>query len=163
MLPVDDRSQSRLQKQVKVLELMATADMFGGTHGAGLGHAKFLQPGSALFEIKVRGQYIKKLFMNMANLNEVGYYAFDARSYDIRDREQYKLNSSAIAKIVDGLWQAWQAEAAHRDQQEDKVSGECEFPNNLRGSVSSFSDSRCYLQKHNGQWHQCMHTDICFK
>ena len=167
LLPIMDRRKSRETNLKDALQIMATADMLGGLHGAGLGHGIFLQHGAPLFEMKDRTRVYNLLYMNMANLNDVGYYAFDTRPFEEsrqNNTQRFYLDENAIEIIADGLWDAWQEEANLLRLQEEEgeeivrqvVNDTCQFPEmeDLVGKVSSFQVSRCYLESRNGKWRQ---------
>ena len=176
LLPIFDRKESRQENLIRALELMSTADLLGGMHGAGLGHTLFLQPGTALFEMKDRIHWRTNLFMNMANLNHdgVGYYAYDTRPTEMPGRQQrFYLNETAISTIAEGLSQAWQDEVKDQtkrlsltaldDAKQNSLldPGTCEFPtDSLADKVSSFESSRCYLVRcRAGRWKQASNYD----
>ncbi|CAB9517536.1 expressed unknown protein [Seminavis robusta] len=168
LLPISNRKNSRESNLVKALRQLARADMLGGLHGAGLGHALFLQQGAAVFEMKDRTHWSSNLFLNMANLNDVGYYAYDTRPMELPGgKQRYLLDGAAIASIKEGLWKAWQDEVKHRVVQathrmeRDEQEGTCKFPfNSLAGNVSSFEHSRCYLVlNRKGRWKQAANAD----
>lgn len=140
---------------------ISDADILGGLHGAGLGHAVFLQPGSALFEMKDKNHWASTVYLNMANLNDVGYYAYDTRPMEDHDkRGRFLLTPLAIDTLVESLWQAWQDSQNENTQVSKSSPTHCEFPfQHLHASVSSFNTSKCYLVLSNdGRWMQTTTT-----
>ena len=176
LLYIGSRKIGRHKSLVSALRQMATADVLGGLHGGGLGHTIFLQPGSFIFEMKDRSHWNTNLFLNMASLNHQGagvsYYAYDTRSKALPltakrgSVERYYINQTDIWTIVEGLWDAWNAELKYRQQSEIIAQNEtttlCEFPRaTLSVKVSSYKSSRCFLVQRQGIWSQVANPTIC--
>ena len=102
----------------------------------------------------------------MANLNSARYFAYDARPLEeAGERQRFLLSEADVRTIVDGLADAWRGIVRARVQDamvppskripEDDDPGTCLFPlTTLKGRVSSFESSRCYLSTIGNRWRQ---------
>mmetsp|Transcript_18648 Transcript_18648/g.20971 ORF Transcript_18648/g.20971 Transcript_18648/m.20971 type:complete len:138 (-) Transcript_18648:30-443(-) len=130
-----------------------------------------------MVEIKDDTMREKKLFLNMANLQDVGYYLFDAVKASSKALGTM-LSDSEMVQFTDNLWAAWQQEKGFHSQSSSisngtvtsskmnsswhvsMKDGQCLFPQYLDGDharLSSFEQSRCYLETNRGEWVQCCH------
>ena len=181
-LSFDNNNNTSRETHVKnMLHQMARTNIFVGFHGAGLAHTAYLQPGSIMVEIKDDTMREKKLFLNMANLQDVGYYLFDAVKASSKV-DGTMLSDSEMVQFTDDLWAAWQQEKEFHSQSSSTSTGtvttsnitssqrglsmkagQCLFPQYLDGDharLSSFEQSRCYLETRKGindEWVQCCH------
>ena len=161
--------QRRSEQLMHMLEQMASTDILLGMHGAGLAHAVYLQPGTLLVEIKDRVFREKKLFLNMASLQDVGYYMYDAFQSAAQSPNTI-LTDEELELLTEDLWRAREQEQeyllSHNDS-DPTLKGECLFPRFLEGNhsmLSSFDSSRCYLEQvesRSNQWWQCTHYGEC--
>ena len=155
-----------------MLKIMAETDILLGMHGAGLAHAAYLQPGAMLVEIKDKHMREKKIFVNMASKQDVGYYLFDAANAS-QDGIGTVLSDWQMESLVDDLWKAWGEEvklAKCRWTGKERVclppNTQCLFPRYLDDvKLSSFEVSRCYLEyrEKDREWIQCHHYGECSK
>jgi hypothetical protein len=163
------REQGRSEQLMNMLQRMARTDILVGMHGAGLGHTVYLQPGTLLVEIKDYSNREKKLFLNMASLQDIGYYLYDAIPAS-RQSPNTVLSDEEMEKFTEDLWRVWEQEQEYllvRNSSDPILKGECLFPEYLETSqskLSSFDLSRCYLEKagaHSNLWWQCTHYREC--
>ena len=160
-LSFDDHSVSREGHVNNMLSQMAQTNILVGFHGAGLAHTAYLQPESIVVEIKDDSNRNKKLFQNMANLQNIGYYLFDAvKAYSKAGGT--KLSELEMIQFTDDLWYVWQQEKeVYLERTSASRTGECEFPEYIIGNhskLSTFEQSQCYLEIINGthdKWAQC--------
>eukprot|EP00960_Hanusia_phi_P021215 626672-Hanusia_phi.AAC.2 len=145
---------STLEQTVRQIAL---TQVLAGMHGAGLAHAVFLRSGSLLVEIKDVSVREKKLFLNMASMQDIAYYMFDAFN-EFRTGVGLIFQHRTIEQFRDDLWKAYLRERQMLLGTVDNRSSQCLFPIKLnRTGLSSFEESRCYLENIQGEWIQCVH------
>jgi Glycosyltransferase 61 len=161
--------ENRFEKLIKMLQQMTDTDILVGMHGAGLAHAVFLQSGTLLVEIKDGTVREKKLFLNMANKQDIGYYLYDALPASINQPHTI-LSNEEMEHLTEDLWSAWKQEQEYSQIQNNSnlmLMVECLFPEFLSKSqsmLSTFNVSRCYLEQsveHSNKWCQCTHYKDC--
>jgi Glycosyltransferase 61 len=162
--------QSRSEQLMNMLQQMASTDVLLGMHGAGLAHAAYLQPGTLMVEIKDDNMREKKLFLHMANKQDVGYYMYDAIPA-ARPGPSTILSDEEMETFTEDLWHAWEQELEYLllgISSDPILKGECLFPRFLdttnQSKLSSFDSSRCYLEQseaHSNEWWQCTHYGEC--
>jgi hypothetical protein len=163
------KANNRTDQLMNMLQQMANTDILVGMHGAGLTHAMYLQPGTLLVEIKDGTKREKKLFLNMASMQDIGYYLYDA--LPASNRWETKLSNEEMENFTEDLWRAWEQEQEYervrRNTSDPMSNGECLFPQFLdanRSRLSSFRFSRCYLEQaeaHSKEWWQCAEYGGC--
>ena len=163
-----NNEHSRFEQFTNMLERMANTDILAGMHGAGLAHAMYLQPGTILVEIKDATLRQKKIFLNMASIQDIGYYLYDSLPASTSQPNTI-LSEEEMDRFADDLWIAWELEQEYlqvRNSSDSMLQGECLFPEYLRkehASLSSFSLSRCYLEQaaeYDNEWWQCARYSV---